>query len=94
MKREWTDRDGERWHVRAYNSGGAMAIGDQIPDAGKDMNKVPTPRLLGELLHRDPGPSVPRRDDRRGPPGAAGPGEGDRGTGGRVRAWPTIETRS
>ena len=37
MKREWTDRDGERWHVRAYNSGGAMAIGDQIPDAGKDM---------------------------------------------------------
>ncbi len=37
MERVWTDRDGERWHVRAYNSGGAMATGGQIPDAGKDM---------------------------------------------------------
>ncbi len=37
MKREWTDRDGERWHVHAHNSGMAMATGGQIPDAGKDM---------------------------------------------------------
>ena len=37
MKRDWTDRDGERWHVHAYNSGAAMATGGQIPDAGKDM---------------------------------------------------------
>ena len=37
MKRSWTDRDGERWHVHAYNSGAAMATGGQIPDAGEDM---------------------------------------------------------
>ena len=37
MDRNWTDRDWQKWHVRAYNSGGAMATGGQIPDAGKDM---------------------------------------------------------
>ena len=37
MERVWTDRDWESWHVRAYNSGGAMATEGQIPDAGKDM---------------------------------------------------------
>ena len=31
MQHDWTDRDGQRWHVYAYN------IGGQIPDAGKDM---------------------------------------------------------
>ncbi len=34
MDHEWIDRDGAMWHVRAYNSGGAMATGGQIPDAG------------------------------------------------------------
>ncbi len=37
MQHDWTDRDGQRWHVGAYNSGGAMATGGQVPDAGKDM---------------------------------------------------------
>ena len=37
MDRDWTDRDGQRWHVRAYKSSGAMATGGQIPDAGRDM---------------------------------------------------------
>lgn len=37
MEHDWTDRDGRRWFVHAYNSGGAMATGGQIPDAGKDM---------------------------------------------------------
>ncbi len=36
MDHEWTDKDGQRWHIRAYNSSGSMAIGGQIPDAGKD----------------------------------------------------------
>ncbi len=38
MERDWTDRDGQRWLVRAYHTGGAMATapGGQIPDAGKD----------------------------------------------------------
>ena len=37
MEHDWTDRDGRRWFVHAYNSGGAMATEGQIPDAGKDM---------------------------------------------------------
>ena len=37
MERGWKDRDGQRWFVRAYNSGGAMGTEGQIPDAGKDM---------------------------------------------------------
>ncbi len=37
MQHDWTDRDGRRWFVHAYNSGGAMATGGQIPDAGRDM---------------------------------------------------------
>ncbi len=37
MDHDWMDRDGQRWHVRAYNSGGAMGTEGQIPDAGKDM---------------------------------------------------------
>ena len=37
MDHEWMDRYGEIWHVRAYNSGGAMATEGQLPDAGKDM---------------------------------------------------------
>ena len=37
MVRNWTDKDGQRWYVRAYNSSAAMATGGQIPDAGKDM---------------------------------------------------------
>ncbi len=38
MERDWTDKDGQRWLVRAYHMGGAMATapGGQIPDAGKD----------------------------------------------------------
>ncbi len=37
MKCEWTDKDGQRWHVHAYNGGVAMGTAGQIPDAGKDM---------------------------------------------------------
>lgn len=38
MERYWTDpRNGKTWHVRAYNSGPAMATAGQIPDAGEDM---------------------------------------------------------
>ncbi len=36
MEHDWTDRDGQRWLVRAYSTGGAMATAGQIPDAGKD----------------------------------------------------------
>ena len=43
MEHGWTDRDGERWYVRAYNTGGAMATGGQIPDAGKDMIRFRPP---------------------------------------------------
>jgi len=37
MQHDWTDRDGRRWFVHAYNSGGAMATEGQLPDAGKNM---------------------------------------------------------
>ena len=37
MKREWKDRDGQRWQVRAYNSSAAMAMGGQTPDPGKNV---------------------------------------------------------
>ena len=37
MKRDWTDGDGQRWHVRAYNSVASMAMGGRIPDAGKNV---------------------------------------------------------
>jgi len=37
MKREWTDRDGQRWQIRAYDRGAAMAMEGRIPDAGKNV---------------------------------------------------------
>jgi hypothetical protein len=37
MERDWTDRDGQVWHVRAHNTGGGMASGGGIPDPGKDL---------------------------------------------------------
>ncbi len=44
MEHDWTDpRDGERWLVRAYNIGGAMATAGQIPDAGRDMIRFRRP---------------------------------------------------
>jgi hypothetical protein len=43
MERDWTDRDGQAWHVRAYNAGGGMASGGGIPDPGKDMIRFRLP---------------------------------------------------
>ena len=43
MERDWTGRDGQRWHGRAYGSAGAMATGGQIPDAGTDIIKFQHP---------------------------------------------------
>ncbi len=36
MDYEWMDKDGQRWHVHAYNSVGAMATAGRIPDAGEN----------------------------------------------------------
>ena len=43
MERDWTDRDGQKWHVRGYSSGGAMATEGQIPDAGKGIIRFRRP---------------------------------------------------
>ena len=58
-RNNWTDRDGEKWHVRAYTSGGAMGTGGQIPDAGKDYIKFqrpddPQPYVVETRYLRDP----------------------------------------
>ena len=42
MERDWTDKDGQEWHIRAYGTAG-MATGGQIPNAGKDYIKFQRP---------------------------------------------------
>ena len=37
MEKEFTDRDGKRWHAYLYNTGTAMGTDGAIPDAGEDM---------------------------------------------------------